>query len=191
MRPDLPDLSRATIFDERLREIPAQRDVIEQAAARGSVLLQEARRDGDAHAILHLLGYLGDAFRVLGRVEEAVALLTEAVERAELSENRRSSMANRLRLAEARKYSDDLNGAETLFRRALQDAQNPDLVRYRDFALQHLGKCCLEMGNVAEATSLLEQALTLRQQKGNERLIASTELALRYARSQMATTPGK
>lgn len=78
MRPDLPNLNQATAFDERLREIPAQRDAIEQAAARGAALLQEARRGGDAHAILQILGYLGDACRVLGRVEEAEVLLTEA-----------------------------------------------------------------------------------------------------------------
>lgn len=187
---DLPDLSDTTTFDERLREVPAQRDVIEHAVAHGSVLLQEARRDGDANSILRLLGYLGDACRVLGHVEEDVALLTEAVERAEGSGNRRSSLANRLRLAEARKYHGDLNGAETLFRH-LQDAQDPDLVQYRDFALQHLAKCCLEMGDVTEATTLLEQALTIRRQKGDRRLIASTELAIRHARAQSATTSGE
>lgn len=184
---DLPDLSETTTFDGRLCEVPAQRDVIEHAVAHSSALLQEARRDGDANSILRLLGYRGDACRVLGRAEEAVALLTETVERTEGSGNRRSSLANRLRLAEARKYHGDLNGAETLFRH-LQDAQDPDLVQYRDFALQHFAKCCLEMGNVTVATMLLEQALTIRRQKGDERLIASTELALRHARAWTAAT---
>ncbi len=94
MEGDLPDLSETTTFDERLREVPAQRDVIEHAVTRGSALLRAARDAEDDHSILRLLGYLGDAFRVLGRVEEAVALLTEAVERAEEHGYRRSSIAN-------------------------------------------------------------------------------------------------
>lgn len=85
---NLPDLSETTTFDDRLREVPIQRDVIEHAVAEGSVLLDEARRVGDTDPILQLLGYLGDACRVLGHVEEAVALLTEAVERAEAAGNR-------------------------------------------------------------------------------------------------------
>lgn len=179
---ELPDLSGTTVFDERLREVPADRDSFEQAVAQGRELLQRARRHGDPESILRLLGYLGDACRVLGRLEEAASLLTEAVERSDASGDRRSGTANRLRLAEALKYKGDLDEAEIIFRRVLKDVQDPDLVNYRDFALQHLAKCCLEMGNAVEAVTLLEQALILRQQKNNARLIASTELALSHAR---------
>lgn len=180
---ELPDLSGATVFDERLRKVPGDREVIEQAVAQGRVLLEDARRHDDSRTILQLLGYLGDACRVLGQLEEAVSLLTEAVERAEASGNRPTGTANRLRLAEALKYNGDLDGAEINFRRVLRDVQEPDLVNCRDFALQHLAKCCIERGNVTEAVKLLEQALILRQGKGNERLIASTELALQYAKA--------
>lgn len=65
------------------------------------------------------------------------------------------------------------------------------MLKYRDFALQHLGKCCLEMGNVSDATTLLKQPLTLRQQEGNERLIASTELVLRYAGARPGDRSGE
>lgn len=88
MEGDLPDLNEATTFDDRLREVPAQRDMIKHAVARGSALLQAARDAGDDRSILRLLGYLSDAYRVLGHIEEAVALLSEAVERAEASSNR-------------------------------------------------------------------------------------------------------
>lgn len=178
----LPDLSSMTVFDERLREVPADRDSFEQAVVQGRQLLQEARRHGDPQSILRLLGYVGDACRVLGLLEEALSLLSEAVGRSEASGDRRSGTANRLRLAEALKYKGDFDEAEIIFRRVLKDVQDPDLVNYRDFALQHLAKCCLEMGNAVEAVTLLEQALILRQQKNNARLIASTELALSHAR---------
>lgn len=184
MDDELPDLSREAEFDDRLHELPIDRDLMERALARAHDLLQEARRRDDSASILRLLGYLGDASRVLGRSEEAVALLTEAVERAEADGNRRLIVANRLRLAEALKYDGDLGKAEAIFRVVLHEAQDPTLLDYRDFALQHLAKCCLELGKAVEAVTLLEQALILRRQKGDQRLIASTELALRHARAR-------
>jgi len=134
--------------------------------------------------MLRLLGYVGDASRVLGRTQEAVAVLTEAVDRAEASGNRLWIVANRLRLAEALKYDGDLARAEAIFRAVVHEVQNPALLDYRDFALQHLAKCCLERGKKVEAVTLLEQVLILRRQKGDERLIASTELALTRARER-------
>jgi len=43
MDDDLLDLSNATVFDERLREMPVDRDLMEWAVARAHDLLQEAR----------------------------------------------------------------------------------------------------------------------------------------------------
>jgi hypothetical protein len=49
---ELPDLSGATVFDGRLREVPVDRDAMEQAVAQNRERLQEARRRGDSQSIL-------------------------------------------------------------------------------------------------------------------------------------------
>jgi tetratricopeptide (TPR) repeat protein len=54
---------------------------------------------------------------------------------------------------------------------------------YEDFALQHLGKCLVEMGRVDEAIACFDRALILRWMKADPELIASTEEALAGARS--------
>lgn len=49
---------------------------------------------------------------------------------------------------------------------------------YLDFALQHYGKCLVEMGEIARARACLEEAYELRKRKGDQTLIASTQRAL-------------
>ena len=179
---DLPDLGVLTTFDDALREAPVDADVLARAVEKASVLLAEACLQGEDATRVRLLGYLGNACRVLGRHDEAVAALAKAVTLARGGGDDRASLVNRLRLGEARKYRGDVTEAEAIFRQALRDAQqNDNLTDYRDFALQHLGKRRLEKGDAVEATLLLEQALELRRRRGDPRLIASTELALARA----------
>ena len=88
-----------------------------------------------------------------------------------------------MRLAEARKYNGEHSIAEKLLRKALFWTNAEEFSTYRDFALQHLGKCRLEQGAVDDAISLLEEALKLRLKKGDTELINSTERALDMARN--------
>lgn len=46
------------------------------------------------------------------------------------------------------------------------------------YLLHHRGRCYAEQGQAADARRCLEQALVLRQQLGNEALIASSQGAL-------------
>jgi len=178
---DLPDLSTAIAFDVALREAPVDVDLLTRAVERAHAALADARRSSDDAATVRVLGYLGNVCRVLGRHDEAIAALTEAVTRARASGDHRANLVNRLRLGEAKKYRGDVTEAENIFRQALRDAREPSLTGYHDFALQHLGKCRLEQGDAAEAVLLFEQALALRQRKGDQQLIASTEIALARA----------
>jgi HTH-type transcriptional regulator, pleiotropic regulator of extracellular virulence genes len=181
----LPDINEAIAFDENLREVPRWPERIAYAIRRGRKQLQQARDDENETQILRTLGYLTDACRVSGELDAAVAYGHEAVERARAAGNRNAEVANLIRLAEAHKYRDEHAIAEPLFREALA-LTSDDARALRDFALQHLGKCLLEMGRYDEAITHLDEALTLRRTKQTESLIESTEQALALARSRMA-----
>lgn len=181
----LPDISEAIAFDENLREVPRWPERIAYAIRRGRKQLQQARDDGNETQILRTLGYLTDACRVSGELDAAVAYGREAVEHARAAGNRNAEVANLIRLGEAHKYRDEHAIAEPLFREALALTSDSDAETLRDFALQHVGKCLLEMGRYDEAITHLEEALTLRQARRTESLIESTEQALALAQSRM------
>lgn len=177
--PSLPDLKGAISMDDRLREIAQNERLIEGAIAEAQLAVDEARRNGDRRSEVRLLGYLGNAFRVLGRGDEAIAALEESLRGAEALGDERARAIALIRLGEAQRCRDELKPAENTLRRALSTArarsEAADLV---DFALQHLGKCLLDLGRLDEAEAVLEEALVLRKAKGDDELIASTELAL-------------
>jgi HTH-type transcriptional regulator, pleiotropic regulator of extracellular virulence genes len=184
----LPDLERLSRYDAALRQEPADRPALDCAAHEATARLAAAAQAGDRPAELTLLGYLGNALRILGRTDEAADLLGRAVTLARRLEDGRAEVANLIRQGEAIRYGGDLPGAERLYRavltRVLAAPNGPPqgLGRYEDFALQHLGKCRLEQGDAAEAIACFERALAIRRLKGDASLIASTEAALRLAR---------
>ena len=182
----LPDISDAISVDENLREVPRWPERIACAIRRGRKQVQQAREDGNETQILRTLGYLTDACRVAGEIDAAVAYGEEGLERARATGNRNAETANLIRLGEALKYRDEHVVAENLFRQALANTDDDDASALRDYALQHLGKCLLEMGRYDESITCLEQALDLRRAKGNQPLIESTERALAHARSRLA-----
>ena len=149
------------------------------------------QRSATAPTTARLLGYLGEADRVLGRYDAAVARHAEALELARSLGDRRLEVASEIRLGEAYRYRGDLATAERLFRDALVACAQSDLAAYADFALQHLGKCRLDQGHVAEAIECFERALALRRATGDPALIASTEQALALARASSATADGE
>lgn len=136
--------------------------------------------------MIRLLGYLGEACRLAGRLDAADAALTEALIASISSGKARSITAGLIRLGELRRCEDRFAEAEKLLREALllaDERGHPDCAVYRDFALQHL-----DVGRPDEAMALFEQALTIRRAAGATSLTASTEEALRLARSRRAGT---
>jgi tetratricopeptide (TPR) repeat protein len=142
---------------------------------RDRAAVEEAARLARAEAS-RLLGYLGNAERVLGRGEAAVAAFSESLR---LAQGARARTVASIRLGEALRCADRPEEAERVLREALAGAE-PGL---RDFALQHLGKTLLDAGRRDEAAECLREALTLRREKGDEALVASTEAALRLAQA--------
>lgn len=181
-RPDsrpLPDLSSFVAFDERLREVPTDRVAIEGALACALRGLAAASAVGDERAIVRLLGYLGNAERMLGNHAQAIAHHGEALRLAECLGDRRSMGVALIRLGETYRCADEFADAERLLQQAVEETRGQPL---HDFALQHLGKCLTDRGRFDDAISSLSEALRLRQEKSDTELIASTELALERVR---------
>jgi tetratricopeptide (TPR) repeat protein len=171
---NLPDLEALSREDERLRWVAADPGTVEEAAARAERQLREEGADR-----LRLLGYLGNAYRLLGRHEEAVAAHEGARDLAASREQRRAHAVALVRLGESYRCADRLAEAEATLRAAVEVAP-PEVAH---FALQHLGKTLLDRGAAAESAAVLEEALRLRRERGDQDLVRSSERALEAARS--------
>ncbi|WP_139234645.1 hypothetical protein [Alicyclobacillus macrosporangiidus] len=180
---NLPDLRSLTKFDARLREIPTDVDALRAAINQALSELDKAEASQHLDATVGLLGYLGNACRIIGLTTEAIDYLERAVFRCRMLGDRKGELVNTIRLAEARKYNGDYQIAERLLRVALTWTDEEVLSNYKDFVLQHLGKCRLEQGAPEDAVQLLQEALKLRLEKGDKTLIESTEQALTLARN--------
>lgn len=177
-RRGLPDLAAFVEFDERLREVATNKDAILAAILAATDRLgRVAARDVPER--LWLLGYLGNAERVVGNHDRAVASLEDALALAERIGDQSAAATMRIRLGEAFRCADRLDEAEVILRKALEEARGNAL---EDFALQHLGKCLADAGRLDEASQYLTQALRLRREKADRALTASTELALEHLR---------
>lgn len=177
----LPSLTGLTVFDERLREVARAPEAVEHALGRARTAL--ASTSSPAQRI-RLLGYVGNAERILGRALEATETHGEAVALATAAGELRLHAISLINLGEAHRCAENPNAAERILRRAL-DLSSPGGVAtdVRDYALQHLGKCLLDQGRLEDAVTVLEEALALRESKGDAQLIASTRLALDRARA--------
>ena len=188
----LPDLERLSRYDAAQRQEPADRPALDAAAVAAADRLERAEVAGDDAGVLALLGYLGNAYRIVGRTDEAAALLARAVDLARQRGDARGEVVNLIRQGEALRCGGRLAGAEQLYRAALAKVRAAPnaLGAYEDFALQHLGKCRLEQGEVAEAIACFEAALAIRRSKGHPDLIASTEAVLSLAREMALARAG-
>ncbi|MDP9367960.1 MAG: hypothetical protein M3Q03_06735 [Chloroflexota bacterium] len=104
----LIDLKAAARYDADLRQAPIDPAALERRRPRGRCARRRSRAGDDA-AALRLLGYLGDACRLLGRSTEAVEHLQAAAALTRASADRRREMANLIRLAEAFRYTGSLD----------------------------------------------------------------------------------
>ncbi|MCA2208261.1 phosphotransferase [Nocardia rosealba] len=149
-------------FDERLRMIPVD---AESLAARVAA--------ADPHDFGGLRR-LGIALMLLGRYDEALDRLDQALELADTERRRITVWIN---LADVYRYQGEPGRAEILYRRALDASRalDPELV---SFAAHHLGKSLAEQHRPDEARELLNEAMRLRVADGDSELIESTRAAL-------------
>lgn len=179
LKNQLSPLSELTMCrpDHHLREVAKDKAELQRALDRAIQFVDEHKED--RVSLIFLYGYIGNAYRVLNRPEEAIAILNQSLQLAMATNKCVEEVKALIRLGEAYKYANQHDQALTTFDRANQLIQFHWLYDYHDFVLQHKGKCLLEMGHYAEALPLLQQALKLRKQKGDTSLITSTEEAIK------------
>lgn len=128
------------------------------------------------------------ALRVTGRLAERLRLLGD-LERAQLYAERHHVLClavgsdeerarGLVRVATVRQFLGHHEAAEPLFREASRMCDRLGIVGVKDFALQHFGKCLVEMGRLDEAADCFKEALRLRQKKNDASLLASTREAI-------------
>ncbi len=144
--------------------------------------LQIVQKKGLAHEedMYFLYGVLGNVHRIYGQPERAIHFLTLALKLAIKEENVAKRAVCMIRLGEALKYNDDHEKALENFTEAMKIIMENDLDLYKDFALQHKGKCFIEMKRWNEAEQCFLEALTIRQSKGDRSLIQSTQRAIEF-----------
>lgn len=145
MPESLPDLMALSRYDDDLRQVAADPPALEAAIANARGLLSALPAYDDGVDAARLESYIGEALRILGRQEEAIACQRSAIARIAGTRRQRAQIAYALRLAETQRVSGDVTTAERGFRDALAAARrDPELAAYEDFALQHLGKFLMD-----------------------------------------------
>jgi len=125
-----------------------------------------------------LNGTVGNLYRICGEPQKALDYLNSCLCFAKEEGNITRETVTLIRLGEALKYDGKHDEAIELFEEAFKKCKDNKLDTYLDFALQHRGKCLMEMGRIDEAEKSFIKALKLREFKGDTNLIDSTKKAL-------------
>ena len=125
-----------------------------------------------------LNGTVGNLYRICGEPQKALDYLNSCLCFALEEGDIKKETVTLIRLGEALKYDEKHDEALELFEEALKKCKDNKLDTYLDFALQHKGKCLMEMGRLDEAEISFIKAFKLREFKGDTTLIDSTKKAL-------------
>lgn len=174
----LAALPEITYFDEDcfLREAPSDREKLKELIHEAEKLL--AGREHAPSDTIFLKGTLGNLYRIDGQPEKAVHYLQICLDNAIASGETTKQIVFTIRLGEALKYENKHDEALALFNRSVKLCKNENGNGYMDFALQHKGKCLMELDKLDEAEACFLAALEIRQTKGDPALIDSVEQAL-------------
>lgn len=127
-----------------------------------------------------LMGTLGNLYRIYGEPQKAINILSECMIIACNQNDSNREIVSLIRLGEAIKYNGNPMEALEIFNEVLDKCKANDNLLYVDFAMQHKGKCLLELGEIAEAEKCFKETLKLRELKGDLSLIESTRQALNF-----------
>lgn len=112
------------------------------------------------------------------KLEEALCLLDASMESARAKGFDRLVVASGIRRATVMQYLGEHEAALMAFEQALTLIRERRILKYRDFALQHMGKCLAELGDIERAQVCFQQALRLRRRRTDPDLVESTERAI-------------
>lgn len=165
--------------NEYLREKTSDAIIINQVINQAENVLKENNDRDDQY---FLYGTLGNLYRINEKPKKAITYLTYCLNQAIDEGNPTKEIVSFIRLGEAFKYDNNHGKAMDCFNKALEMCEMYHVDEYLDFALQHKGKCLIELTRLKEADECFQKALVLRKLKGNGTLIESTEQAIELLR---------
>lgn len=173
-------------FDDHhyLREKTSDREKLTTYIEQGEYLLVQCSHHKEDMYFLH--GTLGNLYRIYEKPYQAIPFLEQCLDYARKTKNITKEIVSLIRYGEALKYADNHNESLNMFHEAFKLCQEHDITNYLDFVWQHEGKCLLEVGQIDDAEKCFAQAMNLRQEKGEQTLIQSTEQALNLIQKMKA-----
>ncbi|MEK3763333.1 hypothetical protein [Solibacillus sp. FSL K6-4121] len=173
---NLLTLNDLIYFDqnEYLREKTSEPLKILQFISDAEALLKDSNEDEK----YFLYGTLGNLYRIIEQPKKAIHSLSYCLKHSKEERNLSREIVSLIRLGEALKYDNNHLKALEKFNKALNLCKANKVIEYKDFVLQHKGKCLMELALLNEAEECFLEALVLRKTKGNSSLTDSTQQAL-------------
>ena len=172
------DRALARRFDERLREVPVDRDAFARAVDRLVDEIENAR--SQPARLLTMLAEAAPLLRIAGRLEEARKTASAAIALAELQENAEAAFANQLELAQVMQWEGRFEISTPLFDRLIAQARSaPSFAGSLHTVLHQAGTNQLDQGHHAEAARFFREAQALRRRLGLDDLLESSAEAIR------------
>jgi len=149
------------ILDQNLRFVPIDPDALRKYVAE---LAQKAKQTSDVQEQVALQGELGVYLRSLDLFDEAMAVLSSALQKIkEHNLGLRIEIQNRIRLAHVYQEAKQYQLSDSLFLQVVEICRTvPEVESFLHFALQHSGKNEFDQGRYATALHFFEEALAIR-----------------------------
>ncbi|GAA0459898.1 tetratricopeptide repeat protein [Alkalibacillus silvisoli] len=137
--------------DDYLREKVSNLSKINELIKEAEQLLKVCKIEEDKYFIQ---GTLGNLYRISEFPKRSIYYLEQCYEYAVHHNDLKKEIVTLIRLGEAYKYADQLEHALSLFNEAIRKCKSFNETKFLDFALQHKGKCLVELKRFEEAESV-------------------------------------
>src|SRR5690625_3829219 len=150
--------------NECLREKTSNPVILKAVLAEAENILTQLKRDPshDKDDLYLLYGTIGNLYRIYGEPKTAIYYLEYNLNMSKEDNEYAREVVSLIRLGEALKYDHNHTNAMELFNKALIKCSVHEIDLYEDFALQHKGKCLLELNRIEEAFVCFERALEIK-----------------------------
>ncbi|GEN46177.1 tetratricopeptide repeat protein [Alkalibacillus haloalkaliphilus] len=177
LKEELSYINKFVYFDEDdyLREKVSNSSKVNELIKEAEQMLRTCEIEEDQYFIQ---GILGNLYRVSELPKRAIHYLKQCYEYAVHHNVMKKEIVTLIRLGEAYKYNSQHKHAIKLFDESISKCKSSNETHFLDFALQHKGKCLIELRQFDQAEQCLNEAYDLRVLKGNDELLSSTKQAL-------------
>ncbi|KGX91698.1 hypothetical protein N781_04020 [Pontibacillus halophilus JSM 076056 = DSM 19796] len=165
------------VYGKQLREVPVNADDMLKGT---NYLIDLLHNDlVEKRTKAKWCSWIGVYSRILGDVSVSEQYLLQSINLYKELDDYNQIFVSSLRLAVTYQWKGQYDQAIACLQQLLSEVDGrTELETYRDFVYQHLGKCYFEQGAYREAIDFFMKAYVIRQVKGDEKLLQSTEYAL-------------